>query len=121
MVTTNISAQSWSSSSTPSPYSQKTASLQEVGGILTRPSFSFNSDISTVGWSRNQREAGFGQQDSSVKMRIGELIVGVRLVTRGKFETSYTGSVDVRAEIDHFEAPLIVANAAIITYELLFG
>jgi hypothetical protein len=35
LVTANMSAQSWSSSSTPSPYSQKTAFLQEVGGILT--------------------------------------------------------------------------------------
>ena len=51
----------------------------------------FGSDISPVGWSRNQREAGFGQQDSSVKVRIGELIAGVRLVTRGKFETSCPG------------------------------
>jgi hypothetical protein len=50
-------------------------------------SFLFGSDgFSAVGWSRNQREAGFGQQDSSVKVRIGELIAGVRLVTRGKFE-----------------------------------
>jgi hypothetical protein len=81
----------------------------------------FGSDISLVGWSRNQREAGFGQQDSSVKVRIGELIAGVRLVTRGKFENSCTGLVDVRAEIGYFEAPLIVANAAIITYELLLG
>jgi Yos1-like len=43
------------------------------------------SNSPTVGWSRNQREAGFGQQDSSVKVRIGELIAGVRLVTRGAF------------------------------------
>jgi hypothetical protein len=36
-----------------------------------------------VGWSRNAREAGFGQPDSSIKVRIGELIGGVRLVSRG--------------------------------------
>jgi hypothetical protein len=49
------------------------------------PALSFKFDTSTVGWSRNPRDAGFGQQDSSVKVRIGELIAGVRLVSRGTF------------------------------------
>jgi hypothetical protein len=74
-----------------------------------------------VGWSRNAREAGFGQSDSSVKVRIGELIAGVRLVSRGTVKNATHPPFGRAADARLTTAPLIVANAAIITYELLLG
>ena len=76
----------------------------------------------TVGWSKDYRNEGFGEQ-RGIKSNLINLISSVRTLLRGKLTVqSFPSIIILFSQLFlFFIVPLIFVNIVVIAYELLLG